>query len=293
MHLKRFQFRGLAVVVGLASAFSFARCSKTSTSTSVVSPSSDKCQISVSNAPTSPFPPSGGSGSIAISTTRDCTWSVSAEASWVSIAGAPSGPGAAAVPYNVASNAVPSPRSCAVGIASQRRSRSQAAAPSRFDLSRSLYSLCAAGGRLSVSLTTLNGCAWTASSGSAWITIQSGQSGNASSTVVVSVAANTGEARVGQAIIAGQTYTVAQDAPAASPSPAPPAVHVTGTAQNVVGVCPKIAFTLAGKAIITDADTKFTRMKCTDVKRGVALIVDGVAESNSFILATKVEKGND
>src|SRR5206468_1235915 len=81
----------------------------------------------------------------------------------------------------------------------QRISLSQAAAPCRFDLSRTRDSIGAAGGRLSVSLTTLNGCAWTASSGSAWITIQSGQSGNANATVVVSVAPNTGEARVGEA----------------------------------------------------------------------------------------------
>ena len=55
------------------------------------------------------------------------------------------------------------------------------------------------------------GCAWTAASNVAWITITSGASGSGSGTVNYSVAANgTPSSRTGTLTIAGQTFTVTQ-----------------------------------------------------------------------------------
>src|SRR5262249_6265147 len=71
------------------------------------------------------------------------------------------------------------------------------------------------------------GCAWTAASADSWIAVRSGQSGNASGTVGLTVAANAGDARVGRVNVAGQNYTVNQvgaprPAPAPPPAPTPP-----------------------------------------------------------------------
>jgi hypothetical protein len=55
-------------------------------------------------------------------------------------------------------------------------------------------------------------CAWTAVSNDAFITITSGSAGVGNGTVQYTVAANPGEARVGTMTIAGQTFTVTQDA---------------------------------------------------------------------------------
>src|SRR5437870_3519817 len=71
------------------------------------------------------------------------------------------------------------------------------------------------------------GCAWSVISAVNWIAIASGGAGNGSGTVALSISVNLGTPRVGQVNIAGQAYTVAQDAPAVSasdpaPAPSPP-----------------------------------------------------------------------
>lgn len=82
-----------------------------------------------------------------------------------------------------------------------------------FGVSSSGASLGPAGGTGSVNVTTPAGCAWTASSGAAWITLTAGASGNGNGTVSFSVAANPGtSSRTGTLTIAGQTFTVTQAA---------------------------------------------------------------------------------
>src|SRR4051794_724103 len=107
----RCRFRVGAATSALALAIAAASCS--STSTSLTAPSADKCQVSVTNAP-SAFGAAGGQGSLAITTARDCTWSVAPAASWVSIAGQGGGQGEASIPYTVAANPAPSPRATTV-----------------------------------------------------------------------------------------------------------------------------------------------------------------------------------
>lgn len=69
-----------------------------------------------------------------------------------------------------------------------------------------------AGGNNSVGVTVINGCGWTAVSNDSWISVTGGSSGNGNGTVNYSVAANNGLARTGTITIAGQTFTVTQDA---------------------------------------------------------------------------------
>src|SRR4051812_24670698 len=95
----------LAVVV-LASSVTIA-CTSAETSTAITSPSSNKCQINVSNAPSS-FGAGGGQGTLTINAARDCAWSISVNANWVSLSGPASGQGDASVSYSVAANPVPS-----------------------------------------------------------------------------------------------------------------------------------------------------------------------------------------
>jgi hypothetical protein len=55
-----------------------------------------------------------------------------------------------------------------------------------------------------------------------WLTVTSGATGTGNGSVGISVAANTGAARTGTVTIAGQAFTVMQDAAAAPPPPPPP-----------------------------------------------------------------------
>lgn len=71
----------------------------------------------------------------------------------------------------------------------------------------------AAGGSGSVAVAAESGCLWTANvnaSNASWIATTSGVNGNGNGTVNFSVAANTGPARTGALIIAGQTVTITQ-----------------------------------------------------------------------------------
>ena len=67
-------------------------------------------------------------------------------------------------------------------------------------------------GSVGVTITAGTGCNWTATSNASWINITSGSSGTGNGTVNYSVASNSGAARTGTMTIAGQTFTVNQDA---------------------------------------------------------------------------------
>src|SRR5256885_9722669 len=200
------QMAGAALAVAFV-ALTWSACSKTETSiTAPTPPTSERCDVTVTSSPAT-FPPPGGQGALTIATARDCTWSVSTDATWVAIGGQRSGQGEASVAYSVAANPVPSPRSAAFVVGSKSVPVSQQAAPCVFSLSRANDTIGANGGRLSVAVTTLTGCRWTAASSAAWITVADGQSASASGTVGLAVAANTATARVGQVTIAGHAYT--------------------------------------------------------------------------------------
>ena len=210
-----------AAASAIALACLAASCS--STQTSLNAPTADKCQVGVSSAP-SAFTATGGQGSLTITTARDCTWSISTEAGWISITGDRGGQGEASVPYAIAPNPAPTPRSAVVAVGSQTVTLNQAPAPCQFTLSRPGDAISYAGGRMAFDVTTLTGCGWSASTGDAWIAVTSGTSGTASGTVGLSVSPNTGPARVGRVNVAGQNYTVTQSGPPAPPpAPNPPA----------------------------------------------------------------------
>jgi len=61
-----------------------------------------------------------------------------------------------------------------------------------------------------VKVSTASGCAWTAASGTTWLTITSGASGSGNGTVDFTASQNTSDARSGSLSIAGQTVTVNQ-----------------------------------------------------------------------------------
>jgi hypothetical protein len=288
---------GLAVVL--------TACTSSTTSSSLVAPSSNKCSVAVSNSPSS-FAAAGGSGSATISASRDCTWSVTADSSWVSITGASQGQGEAVVPFSVAANPVPSARSASITVGSQRAALSQAAAPCTFSLSRTRDAVAAVGGALSVGVATLTGCSWSASTSAPWLTIVAGQSGSASGTVGLSVAPNSGAARVATMNVAGQTYTVNQDAaggapapapapspaPAPAPAPAPPPppgpVDIDGTVLLVWNRCPTVSFLVDLTTVTTDGKTDFKGGHCPDLSIGDNVQVTGQPQSDGTVLADHV-----
>jgi Domain of unknown function (DUF5666)/Putative binding domain, N-terminal/Viral BACON domain len=314
-----------AAVLAILTGSSLSACS--SAQTSVAGPTSDgKCQVAAGSSPAS-FGANGGSGTISISTSRDCTWSIATSTSWVSLNGDRSGQGEASVGFSVAANPVPSARSGTIVVGSQTVELSQAAAACRFSISRTRDSVGFGGGQLSVDVSTLTGCTWTATSKASWITVSSGPSGNGNGTVGLSVAPNSGDQRVGQVDVSGQIYTVAQDAvpssppppaspaPSPSPTPTPPSaptpspaptppspspgfgdtMHVDGSVNGLSGQCPALAFTVNGVSIITNGSTDFKKGKCKQVDESRGVSVTGTRMAGGVVLASEVEiqKGHD
>lgn len=81
-----------------------------------------------------------------------------------------------------------------------------------FSINPTSQNFTSSAGSGSVSVTAGAGCNWTAASNAAWITVTSGAAGTGNGTVNYSATANTGAARTGIVTIAGQTFTVTQEA---------------------------------------------------------------------------------
>jgi hypothetical protein len=254
------------------------------------------------------FGANGGTGTLSVSASRDCTWSVSSQASWVALASTPNGNGDASVSYTVARNTVPSSRAAELVVESQRIQLSQAAAACTYSIERTADTVAATGGTLTIQLSTLTECAWTASTTASWLTFGR-NSGSASAAIDIVVAANTGAARSGAVTVGGQTYTVTQAAAAGStptpeptptptptptpsptptPTPLPTPISLAGMAAAVGGSCPNLHFSLSGRTVTTDRDTRYSRGKCGDVSDGDTLTVDGMLQADGTVTAEAI-----
>ena len=70
--------------------------------------------------------------------------------------------------------------------------------------------VASSGGSLQVDVVTQTGCAWSAASNTAWLSIVNGANGTSNGRVEVTVAENTGAARSATFVVAGQTIAVSQ-----------------------------------------------------------------------------------
>lgn len=137
-----------------------------------------------------------------------CTWSASSLDNWLSITGGGAGTGNGTVLWAAAENPGGTPRTGSLQIGDRFFAVTQAACS--ITLSSTSIGVGGPGGFGAVALTG-GGCAWTASSNDAWITITSGATGTGDGVVNFSIAANpAGTPRSGTLTVAGQTVTVNQ-----------------------------------------------------------------------------------
>jgi hypothetical protein len=167
------------------------------------------CSYSISPA-SATIPSAGGTSTVTVSTGASCGWASASNAAWITIVNG-SGTGGSAVTLNVAAN-TGAARTGTATIAGQTFTVTQSAAPCTFSILPTAVDSQAPGGTFDIAVTAGAGCAWTASTTDAWITITAGASGAANGTVQIAVAANSGAARSGSVTIGGQTLTVTQQA---------------------------------------------------------------------------------
>ena len=159
------------------------------------------------------FAVAGGTGTVRVTTNRECTWSAQSEASWLTLTPPMSGQGDGTVQFTVTPNGLPASRATAIKVEDQRLQISQEGRPCEFRVSSTIETVEAAGGDRTVQVTTTSSqCRWTASSDAPWITITSGREGDDTGAVTFRVDPLTGAARTGTVTIAGHVVQVQQGA---------------------------------------------------------------------------------
>jgi hypothetical protein len=178
----------------------------------------------------------GGAGSpITVTTTTGCTWTAAATVTWLAIASGATGSGAGTVTFTAEANTGPQ-RMGALTVAGHTVAVTQAApaTPCTYQVSPLQQSIAAVGGAgAPFGVTTASGCTWTAATTADWITITSAANQVGTGSVTFTVAANTGVLREGTLTIAGQTVTVSQAAPPATP---PACVSSLSPTSDTVGL---------------------------------------------------------
>jgi hypothetical protein len=235
----------------LALLLAFMAASCTSNSATITAPSPVKCAPSLALA-TPTMEASGGTGVLSITTTAECTWTASAQVTWLSGFSPASGQGSARVEFQVAANSLPAARDGDVVVNDERTRVRQDAAPCRIEIAPTARDVTAGGESLSVSVTAPSGCAWTATTDNGWITVASSAAGSGNGTLGIAVAANTAGPRTGAVRVADQVLTIRQAAAACSFSITPSAQSIAagGGAGNPVTVStgPGCAWTAVSNA---------------------------------------------
>jgi len=168
------------------------------------------CTYSIS--PTSISPGAGsGSGTVNVSAGQGCSWTAASNVGWITIDSGASGAGNGTVSFSVATNPLTTPRTGTMTIAGQTFTVNQSGNSCSYSLLPTSASFTASGGSNTVNVSAGAGCAWTAVSNAAWVTITSGASGSGNGALDYTVAANpTTSSRQGTMTIAGLTFTVDQ-----------------------------------------------------------------------------------
>ena len=249
----------LGLFIALFAAVTGAACG-TSSTTSTAPSTVPRCSVSLGESDLS-VPASGGGGTIAITTARECAWTANSTAAWLTFRGPSSGQGDGKVDYVAAANSDPASRRAVIELNDQHANVTQAAADCAMQLGDSSESFSQAGGSGTIVVQASGStCAWTAVSDSNWIVIRSGASGTGNGTVAYDVQSLSGAPRTGTVLVAGLRFSITQSENCAytvsptsySPGPAGGSTSVTVTTN---GGCPWTAASNVPWATITQGSS--------------------------------------
>lgn len=167
--------------------------------------------------------------SLSVGAATDCQWTATSNVSWITIGGGFSGTGPRTLQLNVAANTQSVARTGVITANGSHATVNQAAVTlCAVFVSPPTVTLPGTGGE--ATFTVSSQCAWTAQSGTTWLTVRSGASGAGNGQVVVSAGQGiAGQSRTAKLTIGNRNITVTQAAftgptvsgttPQASPSP--------------------------------------------------------------------------
>ena len=128
------------------------------------------------------------SGSVTVTAGTGCAWTATSSAGWLGVSGA-SGNGSGTINYSVAANTTSSGRGATITVGTATFTLNQSGSCS-YDLTPDTRTVGNAASTGTASVTAASGCAWTATSSAAWLTITGGSSGSGNGTVAYSITAN-------------------------------------------------------------------------------------------------------
>jgi len=181
--------------------------------------------------PTSTNAPANSvTNTVAMTTGATCTWNASPNGSWITISSGASGTGNGTITYVLAANTNSNQRVGTITAAGQTFAITQAGVVTcTYSITPSSGSFAFAGGSSNIVISTIAGCAWTASSPVTWVTFSS-TNGTGNGTVTYTVAATTNTvSRNTTLTVAGLPYTVLQTGTACSYSINPSSINVAAT----------------------------------------------------------------
>jgi uncharacterized protein (TIGR03437 family) len=190
------------------------------------------------------IPVGGGSGAMQVTT--GCSWLAGTNQSWVTatldsanLYAGNTNYGNGAVDYTVSANTCVASRTASISVGTGQPGTppgltiTQDGSPNNLTLSQTTLATSSAATTGRITVTTGDGCAWTAYSDSSWLQLTSNTSGSGLSSFPYSVLANTGPARTGAIHVGTQTFTVSQQA---VPPPAMTITSVLNAANYTSGV---------------------------------------------------------
>ena len=202
----KFAFHCLTLAIALLAT----GCGTSSTTTT--GPSLDRCGITVVNSMSS-VGASGGTGRLAVTAGRECTWSMTSNVPWITAGQPAGGQGDGGVEYVVAANPNPESRRGTVVVGGQVFEVVQEGLACQFELRPNNQNVEAEGGSGSFTVEGPDSCNWTPATSDEWITITNGGSRTGNGSVNFTVARNTGAARNGAIRVGGQVFSISQSAP--------------------------------------------------------------------------------
>ncbi len=161
------------------------------------------------------IPAAGGDRTTNVTAGGGCPWTaISNDPSWITITSGASGTGNGTVGWRADANGGPA-RSGTVTIGGQTLTVTQQPVACTYMIAPTSQTMVAGGGAGSViTVTAGSTCPWTATSNNSdWLTITNATPGMGNGSVSFSALANPGALRTGTLTIAGQTFTLTQDAP--------------------------------------------------------------------------------
>lgn len=141
----------------------------------------------------------------------DCPWSATSSVTWVSVSAGASGTGNGNVRLRVQANPG-GPRTTTLSIAGQPFTLSQEGACEAI-LKPTYYNAGAGPDDVKVDVKVSNSCSWTSSSPVSWATITEGAAQSGDGHLRIRIDANSGAARTATLTIAGERFTLSQEAP--------------------------------------------------------------------------------